>query len=269
VALSRSRRKKEIIAPGCTRVQFLVAYDGTTLAGWQSQAEGGTVQDHLEKAFAAVAGKKIGIQGAGRTDAGVHALAQSAHVDLPLGRLSLAQWRHAVNAHLPHIIRVTEMIEKSAWFHARFTAQSKAYRYRIFHAPWLDPLEIDRAWHVPKEVDWARVEEAAKVLQGRHDFRAFCANRGWPESSTVREVWSIRLKRRGHVVTLDFAGEGFLYKMVRLLTGTLLRVGQGKATLEDVQRWLHDPQSEKTTFCAPACGLYLVKVGYARRAKSV
>jgi tRNA pseudouridine38-40 synthase len=244
------------------RVQILVAYDGTPFDGWQSQRSGNAVQDHLEKAATKIVGQKTAVHGSGRTDAGVHALAQSAHVDLPLHSVPLEQWALALNAHLPWEIRVRELRPKPETFHARFSAKSKAYRYRIFNADWMNPLELKRAWHVPKHLDLELMRAAAAMLVGRHDFRAFCANRGWKETSTVREIWKISLRKNGPLITLDFSGEGFLYKMVRMLTANIVRVGQGKSTLAELQGFLHDPDSPKSTLSAPAEGLYLMKVGY-------
>ena len=244
------------------RVQILVAYDGTPFDGWQSQRSGNAIQDHLERAAAKIVGHKTAVHGAGRTDAGVHALAQSAHLDLPFHSVPLEQWALALNAHLPWEIRVTHLRLRPADWHARFSAKTKSYRYRIFNADWMNPLELKRVWHVPKDLDLTRMKKAAAMLVGRHDFRAFCANRGWKETSTVREIWKISLKKSGPLITLDFFGEGFLYKMVRMLSANIVRVGRGKSTLEELEKFLHDPTSAKSSLSAPAEGLYLVKVGY-------
>ncbi len=244
------------------RVQILVAYDGTPFDGWQSQRSANAVQDHLERAATKIVGQKTAVHGAGRTDAGVHALAQSAHLDLPFHSVPLEQWALALNAHLPHEIRVTQLRLKPAEWHARFSAKSKSYRYRIFNADWMNPLELKRAWHVPKPLDLDLMRAAAAMLVGRHDFRAFCANRGWKETSTVREIWKISLKKNGSIITLDFSGEGFLYKMVRMLSANIVRVGQGKSNLFELERFLRDPSSTKSSLSAPAEGLCLMKVGY-------
>ena len=251
------------------RVQILVAYDGTPFDGWQSQRSGNGVQDHLERAAAKITGHKTPVHGAGRTDAGVHALAQSAHLDLPLHSVPLEQWALALNAHLPREIRVTHLRPRPAAWHARFSAESKAYRYRIFNADWMNPLELNRVWQVPKFLDVELMRQAAAEMVGRHDFRAFCANRGWKETTTVREIWRISLTKSGPNITLDFFGEGFLYKMVRMLAGKIVRVGQGKATSAEVREFLHNPASPKSSFSAPAEGLYLVRVGYGRVPRQV
>lgn len=202
------------------------------------------------------------VHGSGRTDAGVHALAQSAHADVPAGQLPLDRWRGAINANLPLEIRVKRVRIVSGKFHARYDATSKQYRYRLFHESWLDPLELGRAWHVPGSLDFDLMHQAAKILIGHHDFGAFAANRGKPVETTVRDVWKIHLRRQGPLITLTFEGEGFLYKMVRLLTGTIVRAGRGKTTLAEIEAMLAHPALPKSSLAAPAEGLYLVRVGY-------
>lgn len=245
-----------------TRLHLILGYDGRSFSGWQSQPDKNGVQDHVEKAFAAILGKRVVVHGSGRTDAGVHASGQSAHVDVPAERLAPDRWRAALNGHLPPEIRVKRIHVVNESFHARFSAKSKQYRYRIFNESWLDPLEIGRAWHVPGGLDVTAMEEAAEVLTGRHDFRAFAANRGKPEETTVRDVWKIALRKQGAVITLTFEGEGFLYKMVRMLAATIVRAGQGKTSADEIRRLLTDPSAKKSSHTAPAEGLYLIGVGY-------
>ncbi|MEI8234953.1 MAG: tRNA pseudouridine(38-40) synthase TruA [Verrucomicrobiota bacterium] len=250
------------------RLQLTLAYDGRPFRGWQSQAGKDSVQDALEAAFARLnGGARVPVHGAGRTDAGVHALAQSAHADVPGGRFTPPQWLAALNAHLPPEIRVTRCRWVRPDFHARFAARGKRYVYRIWNGPVLPPLEIGRAWHVCQPLDLARLRAAAALLTGTHDFGGFAANRGVPCPDTVRTIRRIDVKGRTNgLLTLTFEGDGFLYKMVRLLTGSLVRVAQGKAEPE----WLSGllaPQEPgaprvKTSFAAPAEGLYLSRVFY-------
>src|SRR5437773_11094096 len=197
------------------RLKLIIAYDGAPFSGWQSQSHRNTVQDHVERAFERVRGKPTRVHGAGRTDAGVHALAQCAHVDLPNDRLSAARWTEALNALLPPIIRVLRCQYVSNDFHARLSAKGKIYRYRIWLGPVLPPFEYRRAWHVPHPLDLRILQEAAKHFVGSHDFAAFAANRGKPEESTIRTINSVRVGQNGPCVTIEFDGNGFLYKMVR------------------------------------------------------
>lgn len=244
------------------RLKFLVAYDGRAFSGWQSQESDDAVQDRLERAFAKLCGGRIVVHGSGRTDAGVHALGQIAHADVPRGKFDLRTWQQALNANLPREVRVLRVNRAAADFHARFSARGKIYEYRLWLGPALHPLEIGRAWHVPFPLDLATLRKAAKLLEGQHDFAAFAANRGRPEKDTVRTIRSIRIARRGSLVTLRFEGDGFLYRMVRLLIGSLVRVAQGKAPLEWLRALLAGKGGAKSNFAAPADGLYLVRVLY-------
>lgn len=244
------------------RLKFTMAYDGAPFAGWQSQAGGNTIQDHIERAFEEVVGTNIRVHGAGRTDAGVHALAQVAHVDLPNRSMAAEKWTSSLNALLPSAIRVTRCAYASAPFHARFSAKGKVYRYRIWTAPTLSPFELGRVWHVREPLNFSTLVKAAESCVGKHDFGAFAANRGRPERSTVRTIRAARVKRKGPLVTIEFDGDGFLYKMVRLITGSLVRCASGKITLSAVREALVYPGEKRVRFAAPACGLFLVRVRY-------
>jgi tRNA pseudouridine38-40 synthase len=244
------------------RLKLLIAYDGRAFCGWQSQASDDAVQDHLERAFIALCGKRIVVHGSGRTDAGVHALGQVAHVEVPRGKFDLRTWQHAVNGSLPKEVRVLRVNRAPADFHARFSATGKIYVYRLCVGPVLHPLEIGRAWHVPVPLDFALLRAGIKVLTGKHDFASFAGNRGQKENDTVRTIHSIRVTGRAPLVTLRFEGDGFLYHMVRLLTGSLVRVAQGKSPVDWLRDLLASKGAVKSNRCAPAEGLYLVRVLY-------
>lgn len=249
-------------APQTTRLKLLLAYDGRPFRGWQSQATKDAVQDRLEAAFAKIVGKRVVVIGSGRTDAGVHAIGQVAHASVPQGLLATTRWRDALNAHLPHEIRVLRVTSTRASFHAQFDARGKVYVYRIWNGPFLHPLEIGRAWFVPRPLELARLRESARLLEGTHDFAGFAANRGEPVEDTVRTIHRIRIVRRGSLLTLRFSGDGFLYRMVRLLTGTLVRCAEGRAEPSFLTEILTAKGRRKTHFQAPAEGLYLVRVIY-------
>src|SRR4029077_1406486 len=209
------------------RLKFIIAYDGAPFAGWQSQSHGNTIQDHLEHAFKRVAGGPVRVHGAGRTDAGVHALAQCAHVDVDKA-LAPARWTEALNAFLAPTIRVMRCRYVANEFHARTSAKGKIYRYRIWSAPVLPPFEYRRAWHIPRPLDLKILQKAAKHFVGTHDFAAFAPNRGKTEESTIRTINSVRVRQKGPCVTIAFDGDGFLYKMVRLIVGALVKCALGK-----------------------------------------
>ena len=244
------------------RLKLVVAYDGASFGGWQSQVHGNTVQDQLESALRRITGQKIRVHGAGRTDAGVHALGQTAHIDLEGGRFTPARLLPAVNAVLPPQIRVMSIRAVAADFHARFSARGKVYRYRIWNAAVLPPLELSRAWHVAQPLEEARMRKVLALFEGEHDFAAFSANRGKKEDSTVRTIRSVRFSRRGPSITLDVDGNGFLYRMVRMMVGATVRCGLGRMEPTEIAQRLKVFTSEKIRFVAPAEGLFLLRVRY-------
>jgi tRNA pseudouridine38-40 synthase len=244
------------------RLKLIIAYDGAPFAGWQSQSHRNTIQDQLERAFERVLGKPVRIHGAGRTDAGVHALAQCAHVDLPNDRLSAARWIEALNALLPPTIRILRCQYVSNDFHARLSAKGKIYRYTIWLAPVLPPFEYRRIWHIARSIDPEILRRAAKHFVGTHDFAGFAANRGKQEKSTIRTIYSVRVRQKGPCLTIEFDGDGFLYKMVRLIVGSLVKCALGKMRIEDVTARLDSGQAGPARFAAPAEGLFLVRVRY-------
>jgi tRNA pseudouridine38-40 synthase len=244
------------------RLKLTVAYDGGAFAGWQSQSHRKTVQDKLEHAFQKISGMRIRVHGAGRTDAGVHALAQCAHVDLPDRRFSIQRWTDALNAVLPRSVRILRCQYVSQNFHAQFSATGKLYRYRIWAAPILPPLELGRAWHIPAPLDVDLLKAAGEKFVGRHDFAAFAANRGNKEVNSTRTIRSVCVRRRGPRVTIEIAGDGFLYKMVRLMVGAMTRVALAKMNLTEIATRLKSGGADGSRFVAPAEGLYLVKIWY-------
>jgi len=244
------------------RLKLIVAYDGSQFAGWQSQSHRNTIQDHIERAFERIGGKPVRVHGAGRTDAGVHALAQCAHADLANDHLSAARWTGALNALLPPMIRVLRCRYVAKGFHARLSAKGKIYRYRIWSAPVLPPFEYGRAWHVTRPLDLKVLRTATKRFVGTHDFAGFAANRGKRERSTIRTIYSLRVRHNGPCVTIDFEGDGFLYKMVRLIVGSLVQCALGKLSIEDLTTGLVSGHAGEARFAAPAEGLFLVRIRY-------
>ena len=243
------------------RLKLIVTYDGALFAGWQSQSHRDTVQDRLERAFERVTGGVVCVHGSGRTDAGVHALAQCAHVDV-LKFLPADRWIKALNALLPSAIRVLRCRYVSQDFHARLSAKGKIYRYRIWTAPILPPFEYRRAWHIAQPLDLKILKSAVKHFVGTHDFAAFAANRGKPEPSTIRTINSVRIGQKGPCVTIEFDGNGFLYKMVRLMVGALVKCALGKMCIKEITSRLRSGKICFARFAAPAKGLYLVRVRY-------
>jgi len=247
------------------RLKLTVAYDGSEFAGWQCQPGGGTVQDALQTAVKKLTGLQVAVHGAGRTDAGVHAIAQCAHVDVGDSRLPLSQWPAALNAHLPRAVRVMAVRRVPETFHARYSAKGKIYRYTIWNAPVMPPLENKRAWHVPHAIDLDVLAEVCHLFEGRHNFSAFSAKRAGGPDNTVRTIASIRLRKTGPRIEITFRGEGFLYKMIRMLTAAAVRCSTGRMSPADIPPRLADG-SPKLHHVAPADGLILVRVLYSAAA---
>ncbi|HKS03747.1 MAG TPA: tRNA pseudouridine(38-40) synthase TruA [Chthoniobacterales bacterium] len=242
-------------------MKLLIAYDGSAFAGWQSQLHRNTIQDALEHAIFRISGKRVRLHGAGRTDAGVHALGQCAHLDLPDRRLPAKRWTKALNGTLPPTIRVLRSAYVPDDFHARYSAKAKTYRYRIRAAQILPPLELNRAWHVTAPLDTSLLNSAAQRFFGRHDFAAFAANRGKKEC-TVRTIRSVQVRGRSSNITIEVTGDGFLYKMVRLMVGAMVQVAIGKMPCAQIDKDLRLGRAHGARFSAPAEGLYLIKVWY-------
>ncbi len=242
-------------------LRLTIAYDGTRYAGWQIQRRGGpTIQATIERVLARILREPAAVVASGRTDAGVHALAQVAHVrvrsSLPCERLA-----RSLNALLPPDITVTRIGETSQAFHARFSAVSKRYRYRIFTGAVVPPFERLYVHHVPVRLNVALMRREARALEGRHDFRAFARAAG-PRRSTRRTIHEVAVRRRGEELHIEIAGNGFLHTMVRSLAGTLIDVGRGRFAPGAVRRLLRNGQRRAAGTTAPAKGLVLVSVSY-------
>lgn len=248
-----------------TPLKLTIAYDGSGLVGWQRQPVGTSVQALLEDALAILDDGPVVVTGAGRTDAGVHALEQVASVTLRRDIEPDAVAR-AVNMRLPPAVRVISAEAAAPGFHARFHAVSKSYRYRIWNGRVLDPFERPFVWFVPAPLDAAAMNEAAVRLVGRHDFAAFQGT-GSDAETTVRTILAATVtfaERRGgaRLVTFDVTGDGFLRHMVRAVVGSLVDVGRGRCRPE----WIADVTASRNRAAAgrtaPASGLFLVRVAY-------
>ena len=250
------------------RLKLTIAYDGRPYNGWQSQACGNTVQDFILRALEEVAKQPVRMQGSGRTDAGVHALGQIAHFDPPPEiSMNPFNWVPALNTKLPATIRIMSCEEVAADFHSRFSATGKIYRYDICTDPVLPPLKAGLAWHLPRLLDVAVLEEALGLLVGRHDFHAFAAYRGNEQGDMdwCRTIHRADLETLADGYRITFVGDGFLYKMVRLLTGGAVHAAQGRIRMDDFAALLDQADGlplGKSPLCAPADGLYLQQVLY-------
>jgi tRNA pseudouridine38-40 synthase len=233
------------------RILFTLQYLGTRYAGWQTQANAVGVQQVVEAALGKLFGAPVKIEGAGRTDAGVHARAQRAHADVPF-EIPARGLILGLNDLLPHDIRVTAAEGVTDDFHCRFAAKGKTYRYRIWNAPVADVFAFTTHAHVAQELNAARMHAAAQALAGTHDFRAFTV--ASPEvKTTVRTIEAIEVRRERDAVVITVAADGFLRFMVRRLAGTLIEVGRGS---------LGGVSFDEARWTAPAKGLVLWEVRY-------
>ncbi len=244
-------------------LRLLIAYDGTDLAGWQRQANGETVQEHLERAFRTLTGEEITVHGSGRTDAGVHALCQNAHVRVENPRPPTDRLHRALNSLLPLEIRVLCAMEVPHEFHARFSARGKRYLYRIRWTEVPDPIERRYSYWVPQSLDLERMREAAVHFLGEHDFVAMASNPGHAYiRPTVRTIQAIHLLRRRGGADLVVQGSGFLYNQVRTMAGSLVAVGRGKEAPEWIAAILHSRDRSLAGPTLPPQGLFLLRVLY-------
>lgn len=241
--------------------KLTIQYDGTRYDGWQRQGNtDNTLQGRLEGVLSRMVGKPVEIQGAGRTDAGVHARGQVASVHLPEG-YTPQEVQNYLNRYLPEDVAVVDVVEVGERFHARLSATGKEYRYHIRMGSVPDVFARKYQYRVEDPLDLAAMEQAAGYLTGKHDFRSFCGNRRF-KKSTVREVFHIGVEVCGSDLTLVYRGDGFLYNMVRILTGTLLEVGLGQRTPESMVDILEAKERTAAGKTAPAQGLVLQEVYY-------
>lgn len=256
--------------------KMIIQYDGSRYAGWQRQPDKATIQGKLESVLSLMCGREVEVIGAGRTDAGVHARGMTANVMLGLRtetesgaepeaalmkELTPEGIRDYLNRYLPEDIAVTEVREASPRFHARYNALGKTYCYTC-HDGDVKPV-FDRKYctHLDEKPDMELMSRAAEVLKGTHDFRNFCVNPKM-KKSTVRCVDKIEIEREGEYIRFTFHGNGFLQNMVRIMVGTILEVGCGRMTAEQLQAALESPERQKAGPTAPAQGLCLMSVDY-------
>jgi tRNA pseudouridine38-40 synthase len=238
--------------------RIVLAYDGTDFKGWQRQPEERTVQGALEDAVFKITRKRTVIHGAGRTDAGVHAMGQAANFRVAT-RLADADLLRALNAVLPWDIRILTLEKAPDAFHARKSARSKVYRYRIVLAAQASPFDFRYALHWPYPLDLRAMRAAAPLFIRRADFTAFSSNR---ERHPVRTVRRSEIHKKGDELVYTIEAQGFLRYMVRTVVGTLLEVGRGKLAMEDIEGIFRRKDRTLAGATAPAKGLCLVRVDY-------
>ncbi len=252
-------------------IKLTLAYDGTDYVGWQRQARGRSVQGELERALEEIEGRRVTVTGAGRTDAGVHALGQVASVQLAHG-IEMPVLFRALNAKLPPDIRLLAAEAVAGGFHARYAARCKTYRYNLAFGAVASPFTRRYAWHFRESLDFDAMRAAATRLHGRHDFAAFQAV-GTEVASTVRTIHSVAVESGSAAlgtplpavappVTIEVVGDGFLRHMVRIIVGTLVAVGAGRVPAAGLGAIVASRARERAGPTAPPHGLFLVAVDY-------
>ncbi len=249
------------------RIALSLEYDGSGYAGWQSQPHGNTVQDQLEQALSAIAGMPIRCNCAGRTDAGVHALGQVVHFDSPVQR-PMTAWTRGVNAHLPADIAVVWATPVSDAFHARFSAESRRYRYVLLNRPVRPALAHGRAgwYHARLCVD--AMAEASHILLGEHDFSAFRSSE-CQAKSPIKTMRGVLVARQGDTILFDFSANAFLHHMVRNLVAALIEVGKGRADAQWLAGLLKARDRRLSPGTFDAAGLYFIGPSYPAHLLSI
>lgn len=251
-------------------LKLVLAYDGTDYCGWQVQPDAPSIQNTLASAIGRVTGENVLPQGSGRTDAGVHALAQVASFQTE-SVIPAANLVKALNDVLPPSVRVQEVSEEPVAFHARKSAKAKTYRYRMYREAVCPPFLARYVWHYPYPLDFEAMKEAASQVEGEHDFTSFAAadpekidsdEHGSRRQLNIRTIFSSRWDRNREEFIYEVRGSGFLHHMVRNLIGTFVLVGKGTLKPEDLTKILEAKDRSAAGATAPACGLYLVSVEY-------
>jgi tRNA pseudouridine38-40 synthase len=257
-------------------LRLILSYDGADFAGWQVQPGRTTVQGALASAIGRLSGENVLPQGSGRTDAGVHALAQVASF-ATASAIPAENWQRALNDILPASIRVLEVTEAAPEFHARKSARAKTYRYRIYRGAICPPFLARYVWHYPYPLEEPAMVAAAGAVVGEHDFTSFAAvdpervermaagenvQTGSIQTTNIRTIFSSHWTREGEELIYTVRGSGFLHHMVRNLVGTFVLMGKGTVSLEDLCRILEARERTAAGPTAPASGLYLVGVEY-------
>ena len=241
--------------------KLTIQYEGTRYKGWQEQKHTeATIQGKLQRVLERMTEEEIDLQGSGRTDAGVHARGQVANFKAE-DLYPVEEIQQYLNCYLPEDIAVTEVAEVNARFHSRYAAKAKTYRYRIHRGLVPDVFNRKYEYHYEKSLDVERMKQAAAYLTGTHDFTSFCGNKKMKKSA-VRTVYAITFTEEGDDLFIDFRGNGFLQNMIRILTGTLIEVGDGRRKPEEIPDMLAQKNRECAGYTAPAQGLMLMNVEY-------
>ena len=239
-----------------------IEYDGSKFVGWQYQNNGISVQEVLQKAFFKFLKEKVTVNASGRTDAGVHAIEQSAHIELKKKIINKEVFLNSINFYLKkYPVSVLSIKKKENTFHARYSAKKRTYKYIILNRNSSSPLNQNRAWFIKKKLDTNLIKKALKILKGTHDFSTFRAS-SCQAKSAIRTLDSATFKKLGEIIEITFSSKSFLQQQVRSMVGAIKYVGEKKWTLEQFKNNFKSKRRVNCAPPAPTCGLYLKKVKY-------
>jgi tRNA pseudouridine38-40 synthase len=254
------RREATFVVHNMRVLKLTLAYDGTRFVGWQRQADGESIQGLLEDALARFEGAPVTVHGAGRTDAGVHALGQVASASVTFTHPAETVVR-ALNAQLPEEIRILDIADAAPGFHARFSARSKSYRYQIRAGTVGDPFTRTFVWQLPEPLNVGAMTDAAAAVVGTHDFAAF-QSVGSDVVSTTRTIVRSEIREVDQMFVYEVTADGFLRHMVRAIVGTLVEIGRGWRSVESMSQLIERGTRAQAGATAPPHGLFLVRVDY-------
>lgn len=241
-------------------IKIIIEYDGKNFNGWQKQKDKLNIQGEIERAIFDITGEEVNLTASGRTDAGVHSLGQTANFkienDMPVDKIPLA-----INSKLKKTIRVQSAEEVDERFHSRYNCKGKKYRYIINNAPIESALYKDLQLHISTKLDIDKMREAIKYFIGKHDFASFKSS-GTSSKDSVREIYKAEIIEDGNLIKIELTGSGFLYNMVRIISGTLVDVGLGKISPSDIPNIIESKDRKNAGKTLPPQGLYLVEVYY-------
>ena len=242
-------------------IKIVIEYHGRGFNGWQKQPDKLNIQGEIERAIEEITGEKVDLIASGRTDAGVHSLGQTANFKIE-GNFPIEKIPIALNSKLKNSIRIKSAEEVEERFHSRYSVQSKRYRYIINNSQYGTAIYRELEFHIPQKLDIEKMKEAAKYFEGEHDFKAFKAS-GTSSKSSVRAIYRADVAEGEGKIKIELTGNGFLYNMVRIISGTLVDVGLGKIKAEDIPNIIESKDRTKAGKTLPAHGLYLVEVKYS------
>ena len=244
------------------KYHIIIEYDGSKFVGWQYQNNGISVQEVLQKAFFKFLKEKVTVNASGRTDAGVHAIEQSAHIELKKKIINKEVFLNSINFYLKkYPVSVLSIKKKENTFHARYSAKKRTYKYTILNRNSPSPLNKNRAWFIKKKLDINLIKKALKILKGTHDFSTFRAS-SCQAKSAIRTLDSATFKKLGEIIEITFSSKSFLQQQVRSMVGAIKYVGEKKWTLKQFKNNFKSKRRVNCAPPAPACGLYLKKVTY-------